>query len=148
MRVLRQSAWAGYDRPPLTTVVRDSDVVDTLESVRTQLDQDDDVFVTSDIFDMPDGGVESATVAAMDRVNARAELNMAILYFCSAKTFPMLSTGGTILIPDPSPLTYEQAEFVLNRLAARQDYDNYRVQTDLSPSGETIQLVGGKVVRP
>jgi len=144
---MRQSAWAGYDRPPLTTVVRDEDMKDTLESVRTQMDQNDDLFVISDIFTMADGTIEQATVQAMSRIEEQGERNMAILYFWCAKTFPMLASNGTILIPDPSPLTYEQAEYALTRLAARDDYDNYTVQTDLAPSGETIQLVNGEVVR-
>lgn len=132
MRVLRSTLYVGPPyRPgpdPLHVIVRDCDMQDTLESiaVRTSQGAADDAekadlnsFVVHDIFTMRDADIEFATIQAGRRANEREEneRNMATAYFWFVQDIaPMMQPDGIMGTKDPSPLSADDAEYVLDRV--------------------------------
>lgn len=133
MRVMRISHFASMFAPPLTMVLRDSDVTDTFESIHTGYEQKSpETFVVSDIFDMPDGtGIADATIEAtrrMDDAQKRREQDMAIRFFWVAQMLPMMHEGGHIISDKPAPLTGEELAYCEERVAR---HPNYKHQTTI-----------------
>lgn len=132
MRVMRTSNYIGMFDPPLITVVRDSDVRDTLESMHASFEhKSPEQFVVSDIFDMPDGGIAEATVEAarrLDDAQKRREQDMAIRFFWVAQMLPMIHENGTVISDKPAPLTREELAYCEERIAK---HPNYKHQTTI-----------------
>lgn len=147
MRVMRSSAYMDMHHPPLTVVLRDSDVIDTLESIHHG-GQNDDTFVVADIFDMPDANIADATVEALRRFDdavKRREQDMAIRYFWVVQMLPLINTNGVILSDKPAPLTRDELAYVEERIAAHSNYDG---QTTIvfDETGARYEFKNGKEV--
>jgi hypothetical protein len=128
MRVMRTSAFASMFTPPVVTVVRDSDVIDThtLESVHAEFEsKHPDHFIVSDIFTMPDGEIADAAVEAerrRDEAVKDREQNMAIRFFWVAQTLAMVHESGTIISDKPAPLTRDELAYIEERVAKHPSY--------------------------
>lgn len=154
MRVLRSSMWADPDNDPATIIVRDSDVTDSLESIREQLldpptgaGSEYRPFVTFDIFEMKDAEILGATQEAAQRQDLDRERDMAILFFFATQTvLPITNANGLWIAPDPSPLSLDQIELALNQVAMHPVYEQQKV-VFLSEDGERITLENGEVKR-
>lgn len=147
MRVLRSSLYDSPAEPPMTTVVRDSDTRDTLESHRVDLlHKFTEHWAIYDIFDMADGGIEDATLEAIKRqaANAEQEGHQAMLYYWTVMTWERVTPGGTIFMDKPAPLSREEVVEVFEHLARRPDYENYHVVTH-ARDGEPVTLTNGQI---
>jgi hypothetical protein len=146
MRVLRSSAFPKLHAEPMTTVVRDEDVRDTLESMRAQLlELQPEVFKTFDLFEMPDGSIEQATFKALERMDKEREKDQAVLFFWVADhMFNAVSSKGAVISPNTAPLTVEQIAEALEQIARHPRYVEQFV-SQLSEDGRTVKLVKGEV---
>ena len=143
MRVLRSTLYLGTDGG-VSTVLRESDTVDTLDSIMHRLNESD-ALVVYDLFELDDeGGIMAATAEAMARRDLHIEQNMAILYYWSVESWRLITDGGTIRTTRPAPLSREQITYVLERLAARTDYRNYTIEM-FTIDGDAVTLAEGKV---
>lgn len=137
MRVLRSSAYSPALKP-LTTVMRDSDVIDTLESIRAGIPREDDVLVITDLFEMEDGVIEAATHAALARLNRDEERNMAILYFWATMTLRSVTDEGMLVMPAPAPLSEEQVRAVFEQIVQHSAYRHQHVEI---PAADGTRIV-------
>lgn len=127
MRILRQSAFASPDMPPVTTMIRESDAPDTLESVRERM-LAPDLLVVSDIFETEDLVTEVEMVAeGMARIDAERESNMAVLYFHDLEALRITKPGGLLTTNRPAPLSEDQIRVVLDQLARHPNYEGQTV---------------------
>lgn len=127
----------------LSTVVRESDIVsfgEALGGVPPQL------FATHEVFDMPDSGIEDATMEAMQRLGERIERekNMAVSFFWHSMYFHRTQAGGTIANTLPSPLSLDEIRQVFIALAKHPAYDRHTV-ISFSEDNEIIELREGEV---
>lgn len=146
MRVLRSSMFSPA-LEPLTVVIRDSDVIDTLESIRVGAkDEALHYFIAHDIFETEDGSVEKATAFAMIRMEERAEdeRNMALQFYWATAQFQLLSEGGTLIMPEPAPLTPEQIRTVFEQIVLHPDYRNQHVQAT-AKDNTVVTIENGEV---
>lgn len=146
MRVLRSSMYSPA-LAPMTVVIRDSDVTDTLESIRFgAIGHEPDAFVVTDLFETIDGGIDQATAFAMIRMEERAEdeRNMALQFYWATAQFQLLSGGGTLIMPEPAPLTPEQVRIVFEQIAKHSDYDHQSVQAT-AKDGTVVRIENGEV---
>lgn len=145
MRILRSTMYAP-DLTPITTVVRDSDMIDTLESVRESV-KTPGYFCTFEIFDVPeDMEIETVTMVAMERLTALGEAprNQAIQFYWATMQFQLVSDDGAVIMPEPAPLSTDQVVEVFQQIP---DHPDYKRQTLVASSmeGEVITLSAGKV---
>lgn len=144
MRVLRSSCFVDMVHPPLTTVVRDKDIRDTLESAAIS-SQQPGTLVVHDIFEMPDHAtIQHATRKAMQRIDLKREQNMAVLFFWSLGHFRLLTKGGTLFMDKPAPLTPEDIRYVFEQLKVEPSYNDFRL-TSIAYTGERVRLVEGEI---
>jgi hypothetical protein len=126
MRVLRTTMYASPD-DPMTGVVRENDLTDTLESF-IQSHNKPDVFVAFEIVTLPDGtSHEEAVYAACEHIDPERERNMAILYFWVVGHLPLLSGQGLISTKDASPLTAEEIARVVDQIVVHPTYQSQRI---------------------
>jgi hypothetical protein len=144
MRALRSSLYVSAYDPPLTTVILESDVIDTLESIATNLPPLEALIVT-DIFDSADD-IAQATVEAelRRRTNAEQEAHMAMLYYWTVQTWQRIPAGGAIGMPKRAPLSREEIEVVFARLAQHPEYKNFTIIA-FSRDGQPVMLANGKI---
>lgn len=143
MRILRSTFYAP-DLTPMSTVVRDSDVIDTLEGVRESV-KTPGYFTVFEIFDVDgDIGIEEATHAAGKRINFDDEKNQAIQFYWACAQFQLASENGHVIMPEPAPLTSDQVRVVFDQI---KDHPDYKHQTVVATSREAdiITLRDGKV---
>lgn len=150
MRVLRTSAFLAIDLPPMTAVVRDCDLADSIEST-TQKMYEPGQFVLHQVFEMPDGDIVSATAEAMRRGDPERESNMAVLYFWTCQHFKMQRPGSPLVIAtkDPSPLTADEIETVFEQVVHHPDFnDMILVLSVAEDMREAVRInMGGTVER-
>lgn len=165
------SIFGEIHRPPMTIVTRDSDLKDSIESVRESMiggpivcPECQDIgrpgqcpdcnvervqvpgFLTYDIFDMEDGEVIQATQAAMARVDQRREADMAVLYFWTMKVIekPAFSDTGAVLTKDPAPLTASDVEVVFDQIKRHPAYKHHVLVT-ATEDGKVIKMDDGTI---
>jgi hypothetical protein len=146
MRVLRSSMFSPA-LEPMTVVIRDSDVIDTLDSIRAGAkDEAPHYFVAHDIFETEDGSIEKAAAFAMIRMEERAddERNMALQFYWATAQFQLLSGDGTLIMPEPAPLTPEQIRVVFEQIVEHPDYDHQSVQAT-AKDGTVVTIENGEV---
>lgn len=147
MRALRSSIYVRAHEPPLTTVVLESDVIDTLESIRhTHLQPG--ALVIHDIFDSA-SDIVSATTEAMQRFKANAlqEAQQALLYYWTVSKWGLLHQGGMIFMDEPAPLSREEIEVVFAQLAQHPEYEDFHVVTHTREM-DRVDLIGGEIQKP
>lgn len=123
MRVLRTTI---YPSPlePMTGVVCDRDLVDTLESFLQAL-YTPGVLVVHEIFSAPDDiDHAQAVYTAVARINPERELDMAVLYFWQVAHLRRLKAHGVLTTKDPTPLSAEAVKLVMKQIIAHPDYKN------------------------
>lgn len=146
MRIMRTSVWASYEASPLVTVVRDCDVIDTLESIRDHVEGpgDEGAFFIHDIFTMEDTDIVEATFAANERIDGEKERNMAVLYFWSKDMLNLVRPGGLLATEQHAPLPAEDVAYVLHRLHECDEYEQQTVAV-VSEDSRTITMIEGEV---
>ena len=151
MRVLRSTM---YPPPgssgPMTTVVRDSDVIKSLEEVAAHsVSGNPRMFVTTEIFDMPGGSIEAATRRATALWNQRRqrEENMALLFYWNSAQIEQNKKPGRVLIiknDQGAPLSVDEISYALQQLARLYPKD-VRVDTFFRENGVVVYLDDGVV---
>jgi hypothetical protein len=123
MRILRMTYWSP-DLKPTVAVTRDSDLSDSLESVRNRMFREGaGMFLTWDIFEVEgDMDIREATMEAGKRTQGEVgirEGHMAMLYAYNLyhPNFNLVKRGGTIAQDQPSPLSVEEITFVFEQIA-------------------------------
>ena len=131
MKVLRATV---FPRPvkgsfPLTTVVRDIDMTESLEAIRDYAEAlDRTSLVVSDLFELPDDtDIVAATLAAERRVRKDVERNMATLFHWDAMTLEVTRPTSVISPTLPAPLGEEDAGVTLEALAEHPGYKGHAV---------------------
>lgn len=145
MRILRSSLFSP-DLSALTTVVRDSDVRDTLESIRVGARQPG-MFLASDIFDTDgDVTIEVATDLSMKRWKDLFDIerNQAIQFYWATMQFQLVSRDGTVIMPQPAPFSTARVVEVFEQIAKHPDYTNQTLVAT-SDEAEIVTLKNGKV---
>lgn len=148
MRYLRTTMFAvSYDAPPVTTIMSEADVTDTLEGVRQQFlaDEGPACFYIFEIATDESEDLEVATANILMRMDQNRERNMAILYFWTMNLLPMMRENGVIATPDPSPLTTEEITAVFEQIAQKGGRTDVSVTTGNETASEVVQLIDGKV---
>lgn len=139
MRVLRASCYATPGLPPITTVVRDCDIVDTLESARVA-SLVPGALVLHDLFEVDRGtNIRSATMQAVERIDAEQEGNMAVLYHYNGQWLGNVSSGGVLTATRPAPLTPDEIEVVFDQLKSHPNYDGQLIASP-SNDGTLVQM--------
>jgi hypothetical protein len=122
---MRSSLYSGLHAPPLTTVLVEADLKDTLEATRESLHEYATTsLVTFDIFDIFDyDGLEEATDIALRRYTERmeAEMHMATTYHWVIIQLPVLNEAGIVMTKDRTPLNREDTVEVLMQLGSHPD---------------------------
>lgn len=141
MRVLRSTLFAPDLSPGITTVVRESDLVDTVDSARVGMETfNDGIFVFTDVFEIDDRmTVEGATAEAMSRFEEEMEKNAAMLFYWNAGHLPHVAPGGTLSGSEPAPLSATTIRSVFAQLI---HHPNYRDQTLIAyaEDGEEVKV--------
>lgn len=146
IRVLRLTIHPIGDSP-VTTVMLESDVIDTLESIRHHMTSEFPSLVTSDIFEMPDGtDIGAATIEAVNRMDEQAETHMEVLYMWTLMQWRGMAPKGILLAPKPAPLTRDQVTLVLRQLANHPAYNNDRTVVIIANDLTVVTLRGGNVL--
>lgn len=144
MRVLRSSLFASMSQPPLTTVVRDCDVRDSLESIAISSRQPG-CLITHDIFDVPRStSIQASTRLAMLRMDKRLEQNMAVLFFWTLRQLRVLRSGGTVMMDKRAPLLVEDIRYVFDQLRQEKSYDDFTIVA-FAQDGEMVRIKEGQV---
>lgn len=148
MRVLRTSVYMDADHPPLTTVVRDCDLADTIESAAHQLEsshQTPGVLVLNEVFEVQDefGDIVEVTAVALQRIDSAREKNMALLYHWAGDTLASLTDTGVLVMDKPAPLDRVSMLLVFGQL---KQHPNYREQTVIGfdSDGEEVRMDAGE----
>jgi hypothetical protein len=162
MRVLRLSMWAAPDQPPITTVMRDSDlrmsVEETIEELFAEppeapaIERPIDnpvfggVFFVYEVFDMQNDEIMQATAEATRRMERRAltEQNMAVLYFYNTQALRPVQENGHLINPKPAPLNVTDIEMALKQVAKHPNYQHQRVVTT-SHDGVVVEMQNGDI---
>lgn len=156
MRVLRSTMYPPPGvGPPMTVVFCDRDVNVSLDAAADiQRDGDPVVFTVTEVFAMPDGGIESATEEATERwlAHRRREEDMAMLFYWMGMTIDQkrghVKPGARLLIKNNqgAPLSVEEISYALAQLAKHPVYSpDVRVETHSRDSGVAVVLDGGVV---
>lgn len=146
MRVLRSTMY-GPDLAHVTTVVRDGDVVDTLESVRAGVpDSAPECFIATEIFEMDDADIDVATTTALTQMAPLVddERNMAILFYWTVHHLRLTVPHGVIIMPAPAPLSEQQVRATFEQIVAHPEYEHQRVQST-SQDGVTVLIEDGEI---
>lgn len=147
MRVLRTTIFPDprARKGPVTIVVRDSDIVVPLEEmVEQQRFLDPGSFVITDIFDMPDSGIEEATRVAYAKRNEQDENNMAMLFAWTVMALATMKPAH-IKMNKGAPLTVDQIVYTFEAVAHHPDYQGSIVETHSIKTGATVTLDSGVV---
>ena len=130
MRILRSSLYPPIPLPPITTVVRASDVLYSLEAVQEDLiDKSIGTLVIFEIFEMPDGvTIEQAALEAERRRIAKVqrEKDQAMLYYWSLMHLRRLNPHGIMMSDRPAPLDAEEMKAVYFQIMRTKEYQNQR----------------------
>ena len=148
MRALRSTMYPPpglADASPVTTVAREGDFRDTLESAAYQL-LTPGAFVVNEIFECADD-LQTAGNEAMARKqeNQLQEDNQAMLYYWSVDACEKLHEGGVLFMDKPAPLSRLEIEAVFIQLAQHPDYKNFRIVSH-TRDGEPVVLANGTVL--
>lgn len=146
MRVLRSTMY-GPELAPVTTVLRDSDVVDTLDSIRTSMpDSVPEGFIATEIFEMDEASIESATTAALGQMAPLHddERNMAILFYWAAQHLRITSERGMLVMPAAAPLTEVQVRTVFEQIVKHPNYQHQLVQST-AQDGTVVVIKDGVI---
>lgn len=136
----------------LTTVVRECDVVDTLESIQHTV-MVPDAFFVFEIFEVPDDkGIEAVTVAAKRRIDAERDYNMCVLYFWTIRQYRGLveRTGrprGAVITQHPAPLSADDIEAVFKQLTLIPDFSEGIAVCTSGHDMTTVTLEAGEIRR-
>lgn len=138
MRFLRTSIFADMVHPPLTTVVSEADLKDTIEATRVTLRTGHTKATAFTVFEVfeTDRDLTEAVPHAMSRIDGAHEHNLAILFFWVLRTMRVMRDGGMIaqnpLTPGyPSPMSGDEATDVLEQVAMTPSYrPSVRVRID------------------
>jgi hypothetical protein len=130
----------GMGMPPLTVVLRDSDLEDTIESsVLKMKDAFPTDYVHIDVFDMPDGGIVEATAEAMRRGNPERENNMSTLFHWTVQNFRLQQGDKPLLLapkpgaPDyPWPLTKDEIVAVYEQVVKHPAFNDHIIVIGVS----------------
>lgn len=148
MRVLRSTMY-GPELSPLTTVVRDSDVTDTLESVRFGApDSVPELFVATEIFEMDEASIESATTTALERMAPLHddERNMAILFYWATAHLRLTKRGsGMLIMPARAPLSDTQVRATFEQILKHPIYQGQSVQST-AQDGTVVRIEDGEIL--
>lgn len=147
MRVLRSSQYPPPPGgPPLTIVFRDSDVVDTLESIRER-EITEEYFVAFDIFEIPDAEIFGATMKAMERMEecAEDEANQAIMYYWITAQLGRTREDGHVLSDKPAPLTPTQMRATYEQIVKHPNYKRQTL-TAWAKDGTQVGVEEGRIV--
>lgn len=145
MRILR-STFYSPDLTPMTTVVRDSDAIDTLEGVRASV-YEPGYFTIFRIMETPDDiSIEQATIWASKEYAEKVddERNQAIQFYWATMQFQLVSRNGTVLMPAPAPFTTEEVREVFEQIVKHPDYTNQTVIAT-SCEGDNVTIEAGEV---
>lgn len=113
----------------VTTVLRECDLTDTLESARVRY-LTPGALIVSEIFEMEgEPSVEEATVVGAQRHTERLgrERDQAVLYYWLIFQWERLRPGSVILMDRPAPLSREEMAVVLEQLAMHPGYKQFRI---------------------
>lgn len=129
----------------MTTVVRDCDVIDTLESIRAGAYMDGS-FISSEIFQMPDGDIVRASATATLRLQANMEdeRNQAMQFYWTVGHFHLISDEGFIGMPAPAPLTVAQIREVFSQIVKHPRYTRQRI-TAFASDNTPVHIENGEV---
>jgi hypothetical protein len=151
-RYLRISIFPHLHGSPITTVTAVDDLQVPVEDAINRLRKSGpkyECFAIGEVFEH-EGELEEATIAVEEQIDAKAEENMAVLYFWTLMQMPKMKEGGSIL-PDPSapgypaPLSGAQARAALEQVARTPGYkESVSVFTDCE-DGTKLQLLAGEV---
>lgn len=157
MKVLRSTVFIP-GRSPITTIVRDRDVIYPLEEVvRLFRAQSPETFVIEDIFDMPDGDDQTAFAEGRRRAEnrKRREEDMATLFYFTASSIIRekqkravqgIDTPFGITMNAGAPLSTEEIRETLELLAQHPAYTpEVEVRTFSRETGDDVVLQGGVV---
>lgn len=126
MKVIRATVYPPDSLSPATVVMRQCDAAVPLE----EIGEDEDGFVITDIFEVPDEQSFGKTVLdAMERVNLDDERNQAIMYYWLLGQFNIFADGAFILSDIPAPLTVEQIQYVHRALKRHTAYRGFTFST-------------------
>lgn len=145
MRALRSTLYSPA-LEPMTIVVRDSDITDTLESARVRTAMPG-FFVATDLFEIDgEADIVVATVAATLRQEAMRddERNMAIQFYWATAQFQLVSRTGHVIMPLPAPLSVEQVRTVFEQITQHPDYTEQSV-TATTKDGVHVHIEKGEV---
>lgn len=129
--------------PPMTIVVRENDVIDTLESVAARAGQDHDGFYVNDIIEVEAEGISvvEATARAMSRMDEAEEQNMAIMYFYVVGVLHFVTRDGVWMAPDPAPLTAKQVAVVFDQIRTNPIRENQTLSSYTTEEDDSHKLV-------
>lgn len=146
MRVMRSSFYSSMYAEPVATVLREDDLVDTIDSARHKLMNPEHGFVVFDIFDMTRADIAQATMTATRRMaeRQRRERDMATLFFYGVQVLRMLRRGGLWQTPDPAPLSVDEIRAAFEQLAMHPSYED-QVLATTSEDGTPVRVVRGRV---
>lgn len=151
MRYLRLSLY-GDPRNPLTTVVRESDLIDTLESIRERQVREINEgggFACSEIFEGADA-LEEVTVAAAANIDREHERHLAIAFFWY---LGVMQSGrqNAVILPNPlgegypAPMSGDEAWDVFEQMTRAPTYrPDIRAEIHCQ-DGTKLQVHEGKV---
>lgn len=141
MRVLRSTIWTP-DLMPTASVVRDSDVVDTLESIRVTV-QEPEFFYSFDLFEADDDLTIQAVTLEAGRRTALVrdiERNQAIQFYWAAQFL----SKDLIYMPDPCPFGSDKIREVFDQLVRHPDYKHSTVRA-IGDDGVEVWIRDGEV---
>lgn len=147
MRALRTSLFADPHSPLMTTIVFEDDLKLAIgAAAQAHVAMDPEVFVITDIFDVPDdvGDMEALSAYAMERIDPLVEQNMAILFFYTVMLLPAVRQGGFVGSKKVAPFSVERVKVVFEQLACHPKYDGQVVQIE-AENGSTVSLSNGHI---
>lgn len=149
MRAMRVSGYIVMGKPPLTLVMPEDSVVDTLESIRTGASADlDRILIVADIFEIADDAdTQQITAEGMRRWTPEVQLierNMSVLYHYTVSQFPLVGPKGTIASRRVAPMSSANVRLVFEQLAQHPDYGE-RTIISLAEDMTPVIMRGGTI---
>lgn len=143
MRVLRTNAYIEADSSPVTAVMRDCDLADTIESAEHQLVSSNPtpgVLVINEVFDAADDtSIREASVMALARVNTEREKYMALMYHWVGDVLASVTPTGTLMMDKPTPLDSESMRVVFDQIKQHPNYQQ-QIVVGFDSDGNEVRL--------
>lgn len=127
MKVLRMTVFIDPGLEPMTTITRDSDFKDSLQSVRDEMIAfSEETFVAHD-----------AVVEAMKRFDKQRARDMALTYFWNRDALQRMKSTSVMTMTRPAPLSVNELKQVLKQIHRCRDWRGIKI----IQIAEDLQLV-------